>query len=120
MAITCRICNKELDAGSGGRCRKCHQLVCQKCVSAQTASDGGLLCINCAAMDIIPQDIVEAIVEEKKPSVESRNPVPLWTVATFLVVLFGAFVFIAYYPAFRIKILAARIESPNEDRKSVV
>ncbi|GHT04506.1 hypothetical protein FACS1894139_06770 [Planctomycetales bacterium] len=50
MAIACKICNQELDAFSGGRCRKCRQLVCSDCTASGGATNAkGLLCKSCAA-----------------------------------------------------------------------
>ncbi|GHV22939.1 hypothetical protein AGMMS49959_14680 [Planctomycetales bacterium] len=50
MAIACKICSQELDAFSGGRCRKCRQLVCSDCTASGGATNAkGLLCKSCAA-----------------------------------------------------------------------
>lgn len=52
MAINCKICGRELDVFSGGRCRKCRSLVCRDCTASGGASSSqGLLCKNCAAAE---------------------------------------------------------------------
>lgn len=52
MAIYCKICGQELDVFSGGRCRKCRQLICRKCTASGGAtSKEGMLCRNCAATE---------------------------------------------------------------------
>ncbi len=49
MAISCNICNKELDAFSGGRCKICRSLVCSDCMaSGSTDQKAGIICKNCA------------------------------------------------------------------------
>lgn len=54
MAITCKICHKELDVFSGGRCRKCRQLVCGDCTATGGASSSeGLLCRECAQAEAV-------------------------------------------------------------------
>ena len=48
MAIKCNICNKELDAFSGGRCKICRSLVCKNCMaSGGTDQKNGIICITC-------------------------------------------------------------------------
>ncbi len=48
MAIKCNVCNKELDAFSGGRCKICRALVCQDCIaSGSSEKKNGIVCKNC-------------------------------------------------------------------------
>ena len=49
MALACRICHATLQAMESGRCRKCRQLVCPKCVGEGSfRSTEGFLCRSCA------------------------------------------------------------------------
>ena len=48
MAIKCNICEKELDAFSGGRCKICRSLICPDCMaSGGTDTKIGIVCKNC-------------------------------------------------------------------------
>ncbi len=48
MAIKCSVCNKELDAFSGGRCKICRSLVCQNCIaSGSSEKKNGIICKSC-------------------------------------------------------------------------
>jgi hypothetical protein len=52
MAITCKICGKELDVFSGGRYRKCRRLVCDDYMAKGGAtSPKGLFCKACVASE---------------------------------------------------------------------
>ncbi len=49
MPINCNICNKELDAFSGGRCKICRALICKDCIaSGSTEKKSGIICSRCA------------------------------------------------------------------------
>ena len=48
MSIKCNICEKELDAFSGGRCKICRALICPNCMaSGGTDKKNGIICKNC-------------------------------------------------------------------------
>lgn len=94
MGLQCKICNTELDAFSGGRCRHCRQLVCSECI-AQGApnSPGGLLCKDCASHQIEqPQGLPPVVIARR------RFRVPAWTWGLFATVLAGVFLLIVVKP----------------------
>lgn len=96
MAINCKLCNKELDAFSGGRCRQCRQLVCEDCLAeGKPGQNTGLLCKACAALKPEPQ-----VVEETKPepSGAKSRALPMWIWAAVCAVLLGVFVYIILMP----------------------
>lgn len=100
MGLNCKICKKELDAFSGGRCRHCRQLVCEDCIAHGTANaTGGLLCKDCESHQ------VEATVATGPSTPVAPPPVirrvirtPAWVWGVIAAVMAGAFLFVVIKP----------------------
>lgn len=112
MAIFCKGCGKEIDALSGGRCRKCRQLVCHACIAeGAIGSAEGILCRICreTPVDTSPE-------KEETPPPPPLYPftlVPRWGWLSLAIFLLLLFFWIVGYPALYARMLAQRIEHSN-------
>lgn len=116
MAINCKVCNKELDAFSGGRCRKCRQLVCSDCVAdGGIGQKEGILCKSCAT-NFTDETATPLVVAEKV----SRSPLintPYWIISLVAVIMLGVFSLIVIYPYLQAREALNEIEYGDGDLK---
>lgn len=94
MGLACKICHCELDAFSGGRCRKCRQLVCANC-TAEGASDNaeGLLCKECYNAE------QEHEVQKPVPAAAQHgSQAPAWVWILSLIIIVGSVAYVIITP----------------------
>lgn len=133
MAIFCRICETEIEALHGVRCRKCRQLVCKDCVESKW--DEGVICKDCVRQDAARESGIAAAPEplplppspdapeqpggqgqpETPAAGVKRNPlmVPVWAWAVVGLALGILFLVIVYTPRIKLDRLEAALHSRN-------
>lgn len=104
MSINCKVCSKELDVFSGGRCRKCRQLVCKTCTAVGGATSvKGMLCKNCAKTEAqIAQAHGLPAPGFSAPSSSIFGKVPRWawlSILLIVVVIFSLTIGVPYVKA---------------------
>lgn len=111
MALECTVCSTELEALGARRCRKCRQLVCQKCIEPATLDAAeGVCCVSCAGEEEV---LASKRTEEAKaqpvdpsPAASSVGDTPLvlptWSWVVIGVTLSAVFGMVAYYPTYRL------------------
>lgn len=94
MAINCKICNKELDAFSGGRCKICRELVCSECISSgSTEKKSGIICKNCSA----PQNKAEKRTESSESKDEIQESTSIYGISRVSLLIFGCFTLLCIF-----------------------
>ncbi len=112
MALACKICDKELDAFSGGRCRKCRQLVCSSCTAQGSATEAdGLLCKECAA-DEQKHEKIQPV--DSQPDFEVKKA-PLWLWILVLAIIVGGLAYVIITPYIETREAMNAIRNGNEE-----
>ena len=130
MAIKCNICNKELDAFSGGRCRVCRSLVCKDCIaSGGTDQKNGIICISCYEKQQKEKNPQKNTGKEKTPATGTatlnRRSISIMIIASFTLLCIFIYIIVAPYittsNALRIVEFGpdAKLQAAKEDLASV-
>ena len=119
MSLNCNICNKELDAFSGGRCKICRNLVCKDCVANGGAQKkDGIICIKCAEEQYkasLPKKKEEQPPPTAEPVIKPRKSTTAFIVITAFTLLM-LFIYIIAIPYIKARNALQIIEFGPEEK----
>lgn len=126
MAIQCKLCEAELSALEGVRCRKCRQLICKPCLAdEQPNPEQGMICRRCYAeeasgtfIDVPPDtEATQASPTSETGATEPGNALilPIWAWAGVGLILAAVFAAIVLAPGWELERLRGDLISAHRE-----